>query len=88
MKGVSIDNGYAIEVSIPWSGLGLSPTVGDPGVEVGRIGFDIGVNDDDSPCTGGGSGSRDGEIRWHGNSDDYQNTSAFGDLVLFPRSLN
>jgi hypothetical protein len=88
MGGVETAGGYAVEVRIPWSGLGLSPTVGEPGVAVLTIGFDIGVNDDDAPCTDSDPGTRDGELRWMGNGENYQNTSNFGELVLFPRSLN
>lgn len=42
--------GYALEVAIPWTTLGVSPSSG------ARIGFDVHVNDDD------GGGNREGKL--------------------------
>ena len=66
----SVSGGYAIELAIPWSNLGVSPTTDLV------MGFDIGVNDDDN-----GAG-RDGQLLWSGTVDNYRNTSAFGKVVL------
>jgi len=76
MVGGPVVDGYSIEVSIPWSGLGVTPAAGV------LIGFDIGVNDDNAPCSAGGAVTRDGEIRWSGTADNYQDTSKFGELLL------
>ena len=66
----AISGGYTIEMSIPWSNLGVSPSSGM------LIGFDIGNNDDDN------GGTRESQTVWWGNSNNYNNTSAFGDLML------
>ena len=66
----SITGGYTVEMSIPWSNLGVTPTSGM------LIGFDIGNNDDDN------AGTRESQLVWWGNSNNYNNTSAFGDLML------
>jgi hypothetical protein len=71
VRGRETVSGYIIEAAIPWSGLNVDPTVGT------MIGFDIGVNDDDGACA-----SRDGELRWAGDENDYQSTAAFGYLLL------
>jgi len=66
----AIAGGYSIELAIPWSNLGLTPSAGIV------IGFDIGCNDDDN------SGARDTQLVWKGTVDNFRNTSAFGDLKL------
>jgi len=66
----AISGGYSIELSIPWSQLGLTPAAGT------TIGFDIGYDNADN-----GSG-RNAQAVWFGNINDYQSTSAFGSLVL------
>lgn len=66
----AIPGGYSIEISIPWSQLGISPTVGK------QIGFDIANDDDDN------GGDRDAQAVWQGTINNYQNTSAFGTLTL------
>ncbi|HEY8893380.1 MAG TPA: sugar-binding protein, partial [Niastella sp.] len=66
----AISGGYAIEISIPWSQLGISPAAGR------QIGFDIGNDDDDN------GGDRDAQAVWQGTINNYQNTAAFGTLVL------
>ncbi|WP_315822687.1 sugar-binding protein [Paraflavitalea speifideaquila] len=66
----AISGGYAIEISIPWSQLGITPAAGR------QIGFDIGNDDDDN------SGDRDAQAVWQGTINNYQNTAAFGTLVL------
>ena len=66
----SISGGYSIELAIPWSNLGVTPTAGM------TIGFSVGYNDDDD-----GSG-RDGQAVWIGTENNYKDTSALGDIVL------
>ncbi len=66
----AISGGYTVELAIPWSNLGLTPTAGL------SIGFDLGNDDDDNGST------RDSQRVWWGNVNNYANTSAFGDLVL------
>ena len=70
-----IFGGYTVELAIPWTNLGLTPTVGR------TIGFDVGYNDDDN------GGGRDGQAMWKGTADNWQSTSAFGHATLvLPRS--
>ncbi|WP_168119515.1 sugar-binding protein [Paenibacillus sp. HB172176] len=71
----AITGGYAVELAIPWINFGITPT----GSQV--IGFDIAVNDDDDGAT------RDGQLVWAGEANNYQNTSAFGDLALSAATL-
>lgn len=67
------DDGYTVEFAIPWDGIGIdSPKAG------AVIGFDIGNNDDD----GTNNGFRQGQLMWHGDLDNWSNTSAFGSLFL------
>jgi hypothetical protein len=66
----AISGGYAIEISIPWSQLGITPAAGR------QIGFDIGNDDDDN------GGDRDAQAVWQGTINNYQNTAVFGTLAL------
>ena len=66
----AVAGGYSTEMAIPWSNLGVSPTSGL------TIGFDVGYNDDDN------AGTRDSQAIWWGTLNNYNNTSAFGKLVL------
>ncbi|OQP59226.1 carbohydrate-binding protein [Niastella vici] len=66
----AISGGYTVELSIPWSQLGLTPAAGL------QIGFDMGNDDDDN------GGDRDAQAVWQGTINNYTNTSAFGTLVL------
>ena len=66
----AINGGYTVEISIPWSQLGITPTAGR------QIGFDIANDDDDN------SGDRDAQGVWQGTVNNYQSTAAFGTLVL------
>jgi hypothetical protein len=75
-RGAAVDGGYVVELSIPWADLGITPQEGV------SIGFDVGINDDDPPCTNSGAPTRDAELRWAGTADNYQDTGAFGILVL------
>jgi hypothetical protein len=66
-----VAGGYTVELAIPWSQLGITaPAAGT------TIGFDLGNDDDDN-----GSG-RANQAVWNGTINDYQNTAAFGSLVL------
>src|SRR5688572_16178681 len=66
----AITGGYSVELAIPWSNLGVTPT---PGL---MIGLDVGNNDDDN------AGTRDAQAVWWGTVNNYNNTSAFGHLNL------
>ncbi|MFO7869153.1 MAG: glycoside hydrolase family 9 protein [Bacteroidales bacterium] len=64
-------NGYDVEISIPWTTIGVSPVIGN------FIGFDIAINDDDD-----GAG-RENKIAWNMTSDDgWENPSVLGELEL------
>lgn len=65
-----IPGGYSVEMAIPWSNLGITPSNGM------KIGFDIQNNDDDN------GNARENVLMWNGTNDNYRNTSAFGDLIL------
>lgn len=67
----AVAGGYTIELAIPWSNLGITPSTNL------TIGFDVGNNDDDN-----GGDTRESQVVWNGTVNNYQNTSAFGDLVL------
>jgi hypothetical protein len=66
----AIPGGYTVELAIPWSNLGVTPSAGM------TLGFDIGNNNSDGPC------GRNTQLMWHGTDQNWQDTSAFGDLVL------
>ncbi|MBC7887489.1 MAG: fibronectin type III domain-containing protein [Ferruginibacter sp.] len=67
----NITNGYAIEMSIPWSSIGITnPAQGF------TIGFDIANDDDDN------GGVRESQLQWAGDNNNWQYTQNFGDLVL------
>ncbi len=66
----AITGGYSVELAIPWSNLGVTPTAGM------MIGLDVGNNDDDN------AGTRDAQAVWWGTVNNYNNTSAFGHLNL------
>ncbi|MDA3882191.1 MAG: glycoside hydrolase family 9 protein, partial [Bacteroidales bacterium] len=68
---VQTANGYNLEISIPWSTIGVTPVVGN------FIGFDLGINDDDD------GDARENKIAWYMTSDDgWQNPSILGELEL------
>ena len=69
-QGAKVEGGYSVELAIPWAGLGVTPTVGF------TLGFDIGGDDDDN------GGDRDSQQVWAGTGTNFNNTSAFGDVVL------
>lgn len=64
-------DGYSIEMAIPWTNLGITPTAGKP-----PIGFSVGYNDDDN------GGVHEGSVVWQGTANNWTNTSALGDIVL------
>ncbi|KRE64778.1 sugar-binding protein [Paenibacillus sp. Soil750] len=70
-----ISGGYSVELAIPWSTLGLTPTAGT------TIGFDVANNDTDD-----GNG-RQSQLMWAGTNDNWTNTSAFGSLQLSSVSI-
>ncbi len=63
--------GYTVELSIPWSSLGVTPGGGT------RIGIDVSVNDDDN------GGARDAQQVWFGTADNYRSTSSWGTAALY-----
>jgi chitodextrinase len=71
----TISGGYAVELAIPWSELGIAPTAGM------TIGFDVAVNDDDNGA------DRDSQLMWAGTGSNWTDTSAFGNLELSPVSI-
>lgn len=65
------DAGYRMEISLPWSLLGVDPVDGH------AMGFDVHVNDDD------GGGGRDAKIAWYGEEDvAWQNPSVLATVQL------
>jgi PQQ-dependent dehydrogenase (s-GDH family) len=67
----NITGGYAIEMRIAWSNMGIVTPV--PGF---TIGFDVANNDDDN------GGARESQRMWAGDSNNWQYPQNFGDLVL------
>jgi PQQ-dependent dehydrogenase (s-GDH family) len=67
----NITGGYAVEMRIPWSNIAV--TNPSPGF---TIGFDIANDDDDNGST------RESQRMWAGDSNNWQYTQNFGDLVL------
>ncbi len=64
--------GYAVEIAVPWTELGITPSGGV------SIGFDLGVRDDDSQFNSG----LQNQLRWHGDVDEWWNTNLYGEMVL------
>ena len=72
VQSTTIPNGYLMEVSIPWTTLGLSaPTPGQ------ALGFDLGVD-----VNHNGGNCRDGQLMWNGGFDNYVDTSRYGTITL------
>lgn len=66
------DSGYVVEAYIPWSALGIEPSVGY------FLGFDVHGIDDDA-----GAGGNDGKLAWFTTIDEsFNNPSLFGTIVL------
>ena len=70
----TISGGYTVEVAIPWTTLGASPSAGM------ILGFDLGVYESDAGC-------RAGELMWNGVFFNTVDSRAFGALVLSPCSI-
>ncbi|MGB6151857.1 MAG: sugar-binding protein, partial [Pricia sp.] len=65
------ENGYNVEVAIPWTALGIEPENGN------FLGIDVHMNDDD------GGGSRSGKLAWFATADQsFRNPSTFGNAFL------
>ena len=62
--------GWTAEFRLTWSDLGVTPAAN------ARYGFDVGVNYDQN------GGNREGVLMWNGTNNNWQDTSAFGDVVL------
>ncbi|SFV27039.1 PA14 domain-containing protein [Thermoflavifilum thermophilum] len=71
----AINGGYAVELAIPWSNLGITPSAGL------QIGFDVGNDDDDN------GGSRDSQLMWAGNGDNWRYPQGFGTLTLSSQTI-
>ncbi len=71
---------YTVEVSIPWTtlGLGSSPTIGN------SFSFMAGVNDDDGNDTGGGSDTdREHQLYWNSTFDSaYDDATQWSEIEL------
>ena len=66
------DSGYVVEAYIPWSALGIEPSVGY------FLGFDVHGIDDDA-----GAGGNDGKLAWFTTLDEsFNNPSLFGTIIL------
>ncbi len=65
-----LGDGYTAELAIPWSELGVTAVMGN------QIGFDLIISDSDSGT------SIDYQMAWNGGLQNYQVTSAFGDLLF------
>jgi PQQ-dependent dehydrogenase (s-GDH family) len=64
-------NGYAVELRIPWSNIAITnPATGF------TIGFDVASDDDDNGST------RESQLMWSGDGENWQYPRNFGDLVL------
>lgn len=69
--------GYALEIQIPWSLIGIAPSQGH------TIGLDLHINDDDD------GGNRDKKLSWFGAVDDaWMNPSVLGDYTLSDPCVN
>lgn len=69
------DDGFTVEVAVPWSRLGRTP------VEDMSFGFDIGENDRTT------SSQRRGQLVWSGDGDNWTSTSNFGLVTLSTTTL-
>lgn len=65
----TITGGYSVEVAIPWTNFGITPSAGTV------IGFDVANDDDDT------GGLRQSQLMWAGTANNWTDTSAFGDLT-------
>lgn len=65
-----ITGGYSVELAIPWSNIGVTPSANM------QIGFDVGTNDDDN------GGNRESQLMWNGDGNNWTSTANFGTLTL------
>ena len=63
--------GYSAEFYLPWASLGIAGGSGT------NIGFDVGI-DHNETC----GATRTGVLMWNGTTNDWTNTSAFGENVM------
>jgi len=70
-----ITGGYTIEIAIPWTNFGVTANTAT------LYGFDIAVDDDDAAPT------RDNQVVWVGDANDYNNLSNVGDLQLSTQTV-
>ncbi|MCZ6673269.1 MAG: hypothetical protein O7C75_10060, partial [Verrucomicrobia bacterium] len=62
---------YVMEIEMPWTTLGLTPTIG------ATLGFDAAINDDDD------GGSRDNQLFWNATMESaFNDASQWGDIQL------
>jgi uncharacterized protein YjdB len=72
----AVTGGYNMEISIPWTTIGVTPIAGN------LMGFDIAVGDDDN------GGVRDAQVTAFDNTGNaYQNPSTFGTVTLCGTAL-
>lgn len=64
-----VTGGYSVEMAIPWSSLGVTPSSGM------NLALDIGINDSVN-------GSRVGQLIWNGTANDWQDPAGFGPSSL------
>ncbi len=63
--------GYLLEIQIPWSLIGVTPTEGN------KLGIDVHINDDDD------GGQRDKKVSWFGTVDQaWTDPSVLGEITL------
>jgi len=75
-KWNSLEDGYSMEIAIPWANFGMTPVAGD------SIGFDVAVNDDDNGAY------CDGRLIWTGTDNYYKDPSLWGDLLLSAETVS
>ncbi len=69
---VTTDEGYLLEVKLPWMSI-----MGEPPIPGQEIGFDVWINDDDD------GGGRDSQISWHStDGNGWQDPSVWAVAVL------
>ncbi len=69
-SGTKYISQYQVEVAIPWSKLGITPSSGLP------FGLDIAVDDDDN------GGARDGQVVWKGTANNWNTSANYGNVKL------
>jgi hypothetical protein len=72
-KYMKTTEGYSMEFAIPWSNLNITPSAND------NIGFNLVVNDDDSPAM---TTTYTKTLSWIPNTSFYKNPSTWGTITL------